>query len=113
MLPLFFLGQVGYGQMSSTGSHYVEAEIALKGYEFRGNFVVISYEIPYSGMVEIRLFNQSGDKIWQNQYADKYGENTIVLKKSKFHPGETYAYVLNYKKDEIRDRLIIPPTGFE
>lgn len=110
---MFLMGSYCAAQSLNTGSHYVEAELALKGYEFRGNYVVISYEIPYSGMVEIRLFNEKGDKIWQNQYADKYGENTIVLKRSKFHPGETYAYVLNYKKDEIRDRLTIPPAGFD
>ena len=100
-------------QMRNEGSHIVSSEINLEGYEFRGNNVLINYNIPHSGIVEIRLYNNQGDKIWQNQYSDSWGENTIFLKKSKFHPGETYAFVLNYKRDEVREDLVIPPIGFE
>lgn len=116
MTLLFFfagLGTMASAQSFGEGSHYVEADLELKGAEVRGNYVVITYEIPYSGMVEIRLFNEDGEKIWQNQYADKWGENTIVLRRSKFHPGQNYAFVLNYKKDEIRELLVVPPMGFE
>lgn len=112
---IFFagLGSQVSAQSFSEGSHFVEADLDLKGAEVRGNYIVINYVIPYSGMVEIRLFNEDGEKIWQNQYADKWGENTIVLRRSKFHPGQTYAFVLNYKKDEIRELLVVPPMGFE
>lgn len=89
-------------------STVVQAKLDLKGAEVRGAFVVISYEIPYSGMVEIRLFDQSGEKVWQNQYADTFGENKIVLKASAFNPGEKYAYVLNYKTDEVKQEIVIP-----
>ncbi len=114
-LFIFFagLGFLASAQSFGEGGHFVAADLELKDAEIRGNYIVISYEIPYSGMVEIRLFNEEGDKIWQNQYADKWGENTIVLRRSKFHPGQTYAFVLNYKKDEIRRELIVPPMGFE
>ena len=114
-LLIFFagLGSLATAQNFSEGGHYVTADLELKGAEIRGEYIVISYEIPYSGMVEIRLFDEEGDKIWQNQYADKWGENTIVLRRSKFHPGATYAFVLNYKKDEVRKELLIPPMGFE
>jgi len=94
--------------MNGGGSHYVEADIDLKGYEVEGNHIIINYEIPYSGMVEIRLFDPEGEKIWQNQYPDKFGENQIRLRLSAFEPGSTYAFVLNYKRSEIRDRLVIP-----
>lgn len=90
----------------------VDARIALKGAEVQGSYVVITYEIPYSGMVEIRLFDPSGRKIWQNQYADSFGKNRIVLKASKFSPGQTYAYQLNYKRDQVTQNFVVPPTGY-
>lgn len=90
----------------------VDARIALKGAEIQGSYVVISYKIPYSGMVEIRLFDTNGQKIWQNQYADTFGENRIVLKASKFNPGQTYAYQLNYKRDQVTQNFVVPPSGY-
>lgn len=100
-------------QSVNEGSRLVDAQLELIATEIQGPYVIISYEIPYSGMVEIRLYDKEGEKIWQNQYADTYGENKIVLKASKFSPGETYAYVLNYKRDEIKENIVIPPLGFE
>jgi hypothetical protein len=112
-LLLLFVAVTLKGQSLNTGTHVVDAKLALKGAEVQGSYVVISYEIPYSGMVEIRLFNSGGEKIWQNQYADTFGKNRIVLKASKFNPGETYAYQLNYKRDEVKETIVIPPLGFD
>lgn len=112
-LLIFMLSSLAVqSQVKNEGVHVVDAKIALKGAEVQGSFVVISYEIPYSGMVEIRLFNEGGEKIWQNQYADSFGKNSITLKASKFNPGETYAYQLNYKRDQVTKTLVIPPLGF-
>lgn len=102
----------GFGQSLNEGSRLVDAKLDYQGHELKGAYVVINYEIPYSGVVEIRLFDQDGEKIWQNQYAHSYGTNQIVLKAGKFHPGETYAYRLNYKRDEITSDLVIPPSNF-
>ena len=102
-----------HAQSLNEGARLVDARIDLKETAVKGSFVVIEYEIPYSGMVEIRLFDKMGNKIWQNQYPDQYGENRIVLKASKFHPGETYTYALNYKKDEVKEKIIVPPIGYD
>lgn len=80
----------------------------MKGTEISDSYIFINYEIPYSGMVEIRLFDGSGQQIWQNQYDHSYGQNRIVLRASKFNPGETYAYQLNYKRDMVRETLVVP-----
>lgn len=113
-MAVLLLMAVGlHAQPPSHAPRVVDAKIDLKGTEFRGGVIVINYEIPYSGVVEIRLFNEVGQKIWQNQYADAFGPNKIVLKASKFNPGETYAYQLNYKQDELKGVLVIPPAGFE
>jgi hypothetical protein len=112
VLAVLFCSTALKAQSVNEGTHLVEAKLALKGAEVQGSYLIISYKIPYSGMVEIRLFNEGGQKIWQNQYADTFGENKIVLKASKFNPGETYAYQLNYKRDEVKEKIVIPPLGF-
>jgi hypothetical protein len=112
VLAVLFCSTALKAQSVNQGTHVVEAKLALKGAEVQGSYLIISYEIPYSGMVEIRLFNEGGQKIWQNQYADTFGKNKIVLKASKFNPGETYAYQLNYKRDEVKEKIVIPPLGF-
>jgi hypothetical protein len=99
-------------QTGGQGATYVDARIAVQSTEVQGSNLIISYEIPYSGMVELRLFDADGHKIWQNQYADTFGKNRIVLKASKFNPGTTYAYQLNYKRDQVTQNFVVPPTGF-
>ena len=91
-----------HGQSLSEGSTIVDSRMDFKGHEVDGPYFIINYKLPYSGIVEIRLFNEGGEKIWQNQYINSYGENRIVLKANKFAAGENYAYVINYKQDEIR-----------
>lgn len=110
-MALFVSGSA-FGQSLSEGARIVDSKIDFKGHEMKGSFVVINYEIPYSGMVEIHLFNEKGEKIWQSQYPQVFGENRIVLKAGKFNPGEKYSYVLNYKRDEIRESIIIPSSNF-
>lgn len=111
-LGFMLLAGLVSGQSMGSGGIATDAQIELKGYEFKGSFVVINYEIPYNGVVEIRLFDQGGDKVWQGQYAHNHGENRIVLKRGKFNPGEKYAFVLNYKKDEVRESMLIPPGNY-
>jgi hypothetical protein len=102
-----------HAQSLNEGARLVDARIELKQTAVKGSYVVIEYKIPYSGMVEIRLFDKKGNKIWQNQYPDQYGDNRIILKASKFNPGETYTYALNYKRDEVTEKIVIPPLGFD
>ena len=79
--------------------------------EMDGNIITLKYEIPFNGVVELRLFDPKGSKIWQNYYINEFGKNSIILKRSKFHAGETYVCVLNYKTDEIRQTIVIPGSG--
>lgn len=107
-LFLLCAGSLLHAQARNEGSRVVEAQISMKGTEISDSYIFINYEIPYSGMVEIRLFDGSGQQIWQNQYDHSYGQNRIVLRASKFNPGETYAYQLNYKRDMVRETLVVP-----
>jgi hypothetical protein len=114
-ITLFFLlTLVGATAHAQTGKHsprVIDAKIEMIGTNISGSSVVINYKLPYSGMVEIRLFDNKGIQIWQNQYDDDLGENKIILKAAKFEPGETYAFILNYKRDEVRDVLIVPAVN--
>jgi hypothetical protein len=108
----FFLCCFGVSAQAQAAKHaprLVDAKLELIGTEISAGLVSINYKLPYSGMVEIRLFDSKGVQIWQNQYDHNVGENKILLKAGKFEPGESYAYVLNYKRDEVREILVVPP----
>jgi len=110
-IVLFILLMAGTGVVwgqKTEGTHLVDAKILMRGTEINENFISINYEIPYSGMVEIRLFDATGQLIWRNQYDRPYGENRIVLRSSKLSPGATYAYQLNYKRDMVREIITLP-----
>lgn len=112
-ITLFFvfvcLGVSAQAQVAKHAPRLVDAKIEMLGTEISSGLVMINYKLPYSGMVEIRLFDSKGTQIWQNQYDDDLGENRITLKAGKFAPGENYAYVLNYKRDVVRQTLVVPP----
>lgn len=84
----------------------VDSKLNWQGITVDPEFVTLNYEIPYNGVVEFRLFNEKGEKIWQHYYINEFGENKIVLKRSKFKEDETYMCQLNYKTDEVREPLI-------
>lgn len=100
-------------QAQHFGSHaeLVNSEIEFKGHEIDHRFITINYEIPHNGVVEIRLFDEMGKQLWQNQYVNTFGKNKIRLKTSVLKAGEMYAYTINYKQDEVRETLIIPVGG--
>lgn len=89
----------------------IEAHIDFKGQVITDGNIIISYSLPFSGMVEFRLYDSEGKKIWQNQYPNNVGDNRIVLRASKLSPGSTYAYQMVYKKDMIMQNLEIPSGG--
>lgn len=62
VLAVLFCSTALQAQSVNHGTHVVEAKLDLKGAEVQGSYLIISYEIPYSGMVEIRLFNEGGQK---------------------------------------------------
>lgn len=109
-IPMKAAAQDGVG---FEGTTLVDAKIDFKGHTVDSRVVKITYAIPYNGMVEFRIWDHEGEKVWQNQYVNEHGKNIIVLKASKFTPGQTYTYAINYKRDEVKNTLIVPPSGFE
>lgn len=89
----------------NSGSHLVDARINFIGQYLSETKITLHYDIPYSGMVELRIFDKTGKKIFQNQFINEFGENKIYLKLDKFVQGEEYSFQLNYKRDSIRKTL--------
>ncbi|MEM6270655.1 MAG: hypothetical protein AAF998_14535 [Bacteroidota bacterium] len=74
------------------------------GFEFLGqtldsDYLTMDYNLPYGGMVELRIFTQRGKLVWRNQYINKRGDNRIRLKAEAFSVGSVYTIQLNYKTD--------------
>ena len=84
-----------------------DARIDFKGYEVSNERVNFNYEIPFGGMVELRLYGADGELVWRNQYINKRGQNRITLKTKAFNAGETYTVEMKYKKDVFRKEFQI------
>lgn len=69
------------------------------GYDIGEQFVLLNYELPYGGVVELRIYKEESTLVWQNQYVNDRGENTIRLKSTAFESGVPYTLQLNYKQD--------------
>ncbi len=108
LLPFYWAG----AQNVTTGKgQLVDSKLDWKGIEIDNELITLSYELPYNGVVELRLFDKKGVKIWQHYFINEFGENKIVMKRARFRAGETYLCVLNYKTDEVKKELEIPQPG--
>lgn len=98
VLVLLWLTLFSYASASphqQEGFHFL-------GYDIGDQFVVLNYELPYDGMVELRIFTDEETLVWKNQYVNERGENVIRLKSTAFKVGRQYTFQLNYKKDIFR-----------
>ena len=77
------------------------------GYEIGEEFVVLNYELPFDGMVELRIFTDEATLVWKNQYVNERGVNAIRLKSAAFESGHFYTLQLNYKQDIFRKEFTI------
>lgn len=85
----------------------LELPLILKQAESDGSLVTLPYELPYGGMVELRLFqgDSSGKLVYQENYIQNPGDNRIRLKAKAFKPGEPYTAILTYKGKRYSQRL--------
>lgn len=77
------------------------------GYDIGDQFVVLNYDLPFDGMVELRIFTDEATLVWKNQYVNERGENAIRLKSSAFESGRSYTLQLNYKQDVFRKEFTL------
>ena len=81
------------------------SKLDFHGVEINGEFVKLAYELPFSGVVELRLMDDDGKLLFQSQYIDESGPNQIRLKAGAFEVGESYTLQLNYKEDIFRKEI--------
>lgn len=82
-----------------------ELPLVLKGHSTDGQYVLIDYTTPYTGIVEIRLYDGKKKQVYQDQFVNGIGENRIRMKSTAFKPGQTYTYQLTYKGRETLGRI--------
>jgi hypothetical protein len=58
--------------------------------------VTLKYDIPYAGMVEVRVYRPDSQLVWRNQYIQNVGDNEIRFATSNVRAGE-YLFKLSYK----------------
>ncbi|MCE3007942.1 MAG: hypothetical protein LW884_06305 [Bacteroidetes bacterium] len=81
-------------------------DLEIRGLQQAGKQARIDYTIPYDGLVEIRLYNERQKILWQAQFVQASGENTIPFHTKSLKPG-TYRVVLIYKGLAKETALVI------
>lgn len=76
-------------------------DIQFQGFSQTNQLLKVGYQIPYSGVVEIQLFNSEKEIVYFNRYVRESGKHSIPIKKSGFVSSEKYTFVLKYKTSEI------------
>ncbi|MBX3101386.1 MAG: hypothetical protein KF690_02655 [Bacteroidetes bacterium] len=71
--------------------------------------VVLNYNLPYGGVVELKIYDKNRKLMWRNQYINVDGSNRIRFKKTSLRPGN-YTLWLLYKGREEEIPLVIPKS---
>jgi hypothetical protein len=74
-----------------------EIVLHLKQPLLSGNSVKLGYEIPYPGYIEFHLFQEDGERIWQNFGVREKGEHYQAVRLDKLTSGAVYHYEFWYK----------------
>jgi hypothetical protein len=66
-------------------------------HQWNGEFLVITYMIDYPGMTKVKLYSDSKDLLWSNQYVnDEEGKHELRVKAGILTPGR-YVFEFDYK----------------
>jgi hypothetical protein len=77
----------------------IEQPLTLMPSSNDGTNVVLPYELPYGGVVELRVYqgDTTGQMVYQDNYIQEPGNNRIRLKAKAFKAGQAYTAILVYK----------------
>jgi hypothetical protein len=73
-----------------------EKPLNVQGILIQPGNVTLKYDIPYAGMVEVRVLKPDSQLVWRNQYIQSTGENEIRFGTVNVRAGE-YLFKLSYK----------------
>lgn len=77
----------------------IEQPLTLMPFSNDGTHVTLPYELPYSGVVELRVYqgDTTGQMVHQDNFIQEPGNNRIRLKAKAFKAGQAYTAILVYK----------------
>lgn len=88
----------------------IKPQIEIVKHEVTPGNLSILYNINFSGMVELRIFNQENKLVYQDQFiinkVEKGKSQSIKVNTKKLKPGN-YSYALSYKKKDIKSSFTI------
>lgn len=88
----------------------IKPQIEVVKHEVSPGSLSILYNINFSGMVELRIFNQENKLVYQDQYivnrVDKSKPQNIKVNTKKLKAGK-YTYALSYKNKDIKSSFSI------
>ena len=88
----------------------IKPQIDVLKHEVTPENLNIIYQINFSGVVELRIFNQNNKIVYRDQYIinriEKGKSLTIKVNTKKFEPGK-YTYALSYKNKDVKSTFSI------
>ncbi len=88
----------------------IKPQIEVVKHEVTPGNLSILYNINFSGMVELRIFNQDNKIVFQDQYIinkiEKGKTQSIKVNTKKFKAGK-YTYALSYKNKDVNSSFNI------
>ena len=83
-------------------------EFVLKNAGFEGKLLKFYYTVPYPGLTKVKLFNESGEMIWRNQYVYQPGNRELHLNGQMLESGKTYVFQFDYKLTTVTREIYVP-----
>ena len=78
-----------------------DISIQFQGFSSEGKIMKLNYSIPYGGVVETQLFDDSGELVYLDRTVREEGDHHLAIRRSGFKPGQSYSFWLKYKFSEI------------
>lgn len=82
--------------------------LQISGYTFEGEYLVITYTVPYPGMTKVKLFNGPEHMLWRSQYVNEEGEHKLYLRSKYLKSGENYVFEFDYKS-KVQNFAVMRP----
>lgn len=94
---------------SSAKRGEVDTEPYLNEVQVLGGTLFLGFDLPYDGVVEIKLINDQGKVVFHNHFVKKIGVNHIRLTpKLEAEERRTYYYYFQYKGHVLEGQFRYP-----
>lgn len=111
---LFYITAFGVYSQPKGKENYIlpkiKPQLEIIKHEITPGHLAIYYNINFSGVVELRIFNRQNKIVLRDQFIinkiDKSKPQNIKVNLSKLTPGQ-YTYALNYKNKEIKSNFSV------